>query len=112
MEDSSGAENSKIKASSGRRVFGAAAKMHAPESRNITKSDNFYTNSESEDDLEAKENIVDVGNNGSDDLHKDVKIDSVLPREHSEICQDSVFKVMGFLLAIFLLSPRLMFLDP
>lgn len=92
MEDSSGAENSKIKASSGRRVFGAAAKMHAPESRNITKSDNFYTNSESEDDLEAKENIVDVGNNGSDDLHKDVKIDSVLPREHSEICQDSVFK--------------------
>jgi hypothetical protein len=111
MEDSSGAENPKIKASSGRRVFGAAAKMHAPESRNITKSDNFYANSESEDDLEAKENIVDVGNNRSNGLQKDVKIDSVLPHEDSEIRQDSVFKVMGFLPAIFLLSPRLVFLD-
>lgn len=104
MEDSSGAENPKMKASSGRRVFGAAAKMHAPESRNITKSDDFYANSESEDDLEAKENIVDVGNNISNDLQNDVKIDSVLP-------QNSVFKVMGFLPAIFLLSPRLVFLD-
>jgi U3 small nucleolar RNA-associated protein 14 len=92
MEDSNGAENSKIKASSGRRVFGAA-KIQAPESRDVTKTDNFYANSDSDDDLEVKENIVDMGKDRSSDMQKDVHVDSVLPHEDSEIRQDSVFKV-------------------
>lgn len=115
MEDSSGAENPKASTSSGRRVFGAAVKTHAPESRNMVKSDTFYANSDSEDDMEAKENTADVGNNKSNDSQKDVHPDSVLPHENTEIVQDSVFKVIGLwaltkkkkkglLWAIFLLS--------
>ncbi|KAG6647898.1 hypothetical protein CIPAW_07G109900 [Carya illinoinensis] len=92
MEDSSGAENPKASTSSGRRVFGAAVKTHAPESRNMVKSDTFYANSDSEDDMEAKENTADVGNNKSNDSQKDVHPDSVLPHENTEIVQDSVFK--------------------
>ena len=89
LDDPSGAENSKIKASSGRRVFGAA-KIRAPESRDVIKTDNFYANSDSDDDLEAKENIFDMEKDGSSDMQKDVHVDSVLPNEFR---QDSVFKV-------------------
>ncbi|KAF3947043.1 hypothetical protein CMV_026769 [Castanea mollissima] len=88
LDDPSGAENSKIKASSGRRVFGAA-KIGAPESRDVIKTDNFYANSDSDDDLEAKENIFDMGKDGRSDMQKDVHVDSVLPHEFR---QDSVFK--------------------
>lgn len=118
MEDSSGVDNPKASTSSGRRVFGAAAKTHAPESRNMVKSDTFYANSDSEDDMEAKENTADVGNNKSNDSQKDVHLDSVLPHENTEIVQDSVFKVIGLLWvltkkkrqlwAIFLLSQKVL----
>lgn len=89
LDEPSGAENSKIKASSGRRVFGAA-KIHAPESRDVIKTDNFYANSDSDDDLEAKENIFDMGKDGRSDMQKDVHVDSVLPHE---LRQNSFFKV-------------------
>lgn len=89
LDDPSGAENSKIKASSGRRVFGAA-KIRAPESRDVIKTDNFYANSDSDDDLEAKENNFDMEKDGISDMQKDVHVDSVLPNEFR---QDSVFKV-------------------
>lgn len=89
LDDPSGAENSKIKASSGRRVFGAA-KIRAPESRDVIKTDNFYANSDSDDDLEAKENNFDMEKDGICDMQKDVHVDSVLPNEFR---QDSVFKV-------------------
>lgn len=89
LDDPSGAENSKIKASSGRRVFGAA-KIRAPESRDVIKTDNFYANSDSDDDLEAKENNFDMEKDGISDMQKDVHVDSVL---RNEFRQDSVFKV-------------------
>ena len=89
LDDPSGAENSKIKASSGRRVFGAA-KVRAPESRDVIKTDNFYANSDSDDDLEAKENNFDMEKDGISDMQKDVHVDSVL---RNEFRQDSVFKV-------------------
>lgn len=89
LDDPSGAENSKINASSGRRVFGAA-KVRAPESRDVIKTDNFYANSDSDDDLEAKENNFDMEKDGICDMQKDVHVDSVLPNEFR---QDSVFKV-------------------
>lgn len=89
LDDPSGAENSKIKASSGRRVFGAA-KIRAPESIDVIKTDNFYANSDSDDDLEAKENNFDMEKDGISDMQKDVHVDSVLPNEFR---QDSVFKV-------------------
>lgn len=89
LDDPSGAENSKINASSGRRVFGAA-KVRAPESRDVIKTDNFYANSDSDDDLEAKENNFDMEKDGICDMQKDVHVDSVLPNDFR---QDSVFKV-------------------
>ena len=89
LDDPSGAENSKIKASSGRRVFGAA-KIRAPESRDVIKTDNFYANSDSDDNLEAKENNFDMEKDGISDMQKDVHVDSVL---RNEFRQDSVFKV-------------------
>ena len=89
LDDPSGAENSKINASSGRRVFGAA-KVRAPESRDVIKTDNFYANSDSDDDLEAKENNFDMEKDGICDMQKDVHVDSVL---RNEFRQDSVFKV-------------------
>lgn len=89
LDDPSGAENSKINASSGRRVFGAA-KIRAPESRDVIKTDNFYANSDSDDDLEAKENNFDMEKDGICDMQKDVHVDSVLPNDFR---QDSVFKV-------------------
>lgn len=89
LDDPSGAENSKINASSGRRVFGAA-KVRAPESRDVIKTDNFYANSDSDDDLEAKENNFDMEKDGISDMQKDVHVDSVL---RNEFRQDSVFKV-------------------
>uniref|UniRef100_A0A2N9E4P4 Uncharacterized protein n=1 Tax=Fagus sylvatica TaxID=28930 RepID=A0A2N9E4P4_FAGSY len=64
MEDSNGAENSKIKASS-------VIVMMTWRSKKI---------------------LFDMGKDRSSDMQKDVHVDSVLPHEDSEIRQDSVFK--------------------
>ncbi|XP_031256151.1 U3 small nucleolar RNA-associated protein 14 homolog A [Pistacia vera] len=83
-------ENSKVGVTSGRRIFGAAQK-EVPEPNHKIKTDNYYGNSDSEDDLEPEENLV-VGNRKKNDLQKDVSIDSALLNEGLESHQDSVFK--------------------
>ena len=83
-------ENVKKGTASGRRVFGAA-KKHVVDSSNKIKVDNYYGSSDSEDNLEAKEDI-DVGQVRSNNF-KDINIDTDLLREQSEIGHDSVFKV-------------------
>lgn len=98
LEGLGGEENANIGTTSGRRVFGPA-KREAPVSNKNNKTDNYYDNSESEDDLEAED--VNVGNGTNDDVQKNIKIDSV--HEDPEIRQVSVFKVMDFLFASSLL---------
>ncbi|KAK9281752.1 hypothetical protein L1049_004657 [Liquidambar formosana] len=90
LGDTSGAENSQISISGGRRVFGAAKKQ-VQESTKNTKSDIDYDSSNSEDDFKASEN-KDIGHDRSDNLRKDVNIDAALLHEDSKIGQDSVFK--------------------
>ncbi|KAB2605127.1 hypothetical protein D8674_004844 [Pyrus ussuriensis x Pyrus communis] len=99
LEDSSGADNLKVGPPSGRMVFNGS-KNKAPESSNKTKadnkmrSDNYYANSDSEDDLEPEEN-VDVEKDRSSDLYKDVNISAALLHEDSQNHNDSLFKNFG-----------------
>ncbi|XP_059625658.1 uncharacterized protein C57A7.06 [Cornus florida] len=90
LEDKSDAESLKTRISSGRRVFGAPKKQ-VEESNNMIKSDNYFGNSDSEDNFEAKEDI-NIGRYRSNNLHRDVNIDPDLLREKSEVCQDPVIK--------------------
>lgn len=93
LDEGHGAENKRTVAVSGRRVFGSSTKQ-VMESINKIKSNN--NSSDGEDELEAKEDI-DVGLGRVNDLCSDDEINCVSINEGSETCQNSVFKVMGFL---------------
>lgn len=101
FEGSSEAEDPKLVPSSGRMVFSGGVNP-APKSSNKTESDGkiigdrFYDNSDSEDHLEAEEND-DPGNSKSNDLQKDVNVDSIVLHEDSDIHQGSLFKVISVL---------------
>ncbi|XP_044508878.1 U3 small nucleolar RNA-associated protein 14-like [Mangifera indica] len=90
LEGTGEEENSKAGVTSGRRVFGAIQK-EVSKPNNKIKTDNYYRNSDSEDDLEPEENL-EVGNRKNNDLQKDVNINSVLLNEDPESHRDSVFK--------------------
>ncbi|KAK5776405.1 U3 small nucleolar RNA-associated protein 14 [Gossypium arboreum] len=76
LEGTNDAENSKPATASGRRVFGRA-NNEVPDSNKKTKTDNkmkmdnYYGNSDSEDDLKAKEN-VNIEGGKRNDVEKDV----------------------------------------
>ncbi|MBA0834423.1 hypothetical protein Goarm_006780, partial [Gossypium armourianum] len=76
LEGTNDAENSKPATASGRRVFGRA-NNEVPDSNKKTKTDNkmkmdnYYGNSDSEDDLEAKAN-VNIEGGKRNDVEKDV----------------------------------------
>ncbi|XP_057484168.1 uncharacterized protein LOC130770666 [Actinidia eriantha] len=81
-------ENVKKGTASGRRIFGAA-KNYVEDSSNKIKVDNYCGSSDSEDNLEAKEDIdADRSNNFKDEIN----FDPDLLREESEIGHDSFFK--------------------
>ncbi|CAA0809862.1 U3 ribonucleoprotein (Utp) family protein [Striga hermonthica] len=81
-------------ASSGRMVFGAAKKVVANETKTKEKINNFYENSESENEDEIQD--VDVGeHNQTDKSLREVEIDPNVLREELDIGQDSVFKSFG-----------------
>lgn len=95
---SSGAENQKNRPSSGRMVFGAAAKQapklnNKPKSDDNIKSNNFYDNSDSEDDLMTQENDNPV-NSKNNHVQRDVDIDTVSHNEDSNLPLVSLLKVM------------------
>ncbi|XP_034229675.1 U3 small nucleolar RNA-associated protein 14-like, partial [Prunus dulcis] len=96
LEDSNGADNAKVAPPSGRMVFNAS-KKEAPESSNKTqsddkiRSDNYYGNSDSEDDFEPKEN-VDIREDRSSDLQNNGGINPVLLHKESKNHKDSLFK--------------------
>lgn len=101
LEDSNGADNAKVAPPSGRMVFNAS-KKEAPESSNKTqsddkiRSDNYYGNSDSEDDFEPKEN-VDIREDRSSDLQNNGGINPVLLHKESKNHKDSLFKVIRLL---------------
>ncbi|GER37853.1 U3 ribonucleoprotein family protein [Striga asiatica] len=81
-------------ASSGRMVFGAPKKVVANETKTKEKINNFYENSESENEDEIQD--VDVGeHNQTDKSLREVEIDPNVLREELNIGQDSVFKSFG-----------------
>ncbi|KAK2965173.1 hypothetical protein RJ640_019928 [Escallonia rubra] len=90
LKGKSEAESKKMGTLSGRRAFGTESKKVQQSSSKI-KSDNFYSNSDSEDDIEVNED-VDVGQGKRNFTHKDVNIDPDLLREDSEVGHDPVFK--------------------
>lgn len=94
LEGTGGEENLKGGTTSGRRVFGPVKREVLVPSNKI-ETDNYYGNSDSEDDLEAEENM-DAGNGTNNDVQEDVKTDSFTLHADHESRQDSVFKVMDF----------------
>ncbi|XP_062088871.1 uncharacterized protein LOC133795434 [Humulus lupulus] len=95
LEGSGGAEDIKIAPTSGRMVFSAAGKQAAKASKTKldkkSKSDRFYDDSDSENDLEAEDDDSN-GINESTDLHKEVNIDPNVLHEVSGARQNALFK--------------------
>lgn len=91
LEDRNEEESGNLHVSSGRRVFGATKKQ-VQESRDKIRSDNYYGNSDSEEDLESKEG-VDDGQDQNNVSQRDVNIDPNVLRDESEIGHDPLFKV-------------------
>ncbi|KAG8378493.1 hypothetical protein BUALT_Bualt08G0142900 [Buddleja alternifolia] len=90
LEDKSELGKSDSGPVSGRRVFGAPKKVVNQTSKKI-KSDNYYGNSDSENDVEAGEDNV-IEHNQNDKNLREADIDPNLLREVFEINHDSVFK--------------------
>ena len=97
LEGLGGAEDLNGGPSSGRMVFNAAGKQapkpNKSESDNKSKLDNFYDNSDCENDLEAEDNDYDAKNE-SNDLHKDLIFESNVLHEVSQVHQNGLFKVI------------------
>lgn len=96
LEDKSNTESLKTGTSSGRRRVFGAPKQQVQESSKKIRSDNYYGNTDSEDDFETKDD-VDVGHARRNYLHKDINVDPNVLREESEISHDNVFKVREYL---------------
>ncbi|KAL2231844.1 UNVERIFIED_CONTAM: putative protein C57A7.06 [Sesamum indicum] len=90
LEDPSASGSCERGASSGMRVFGVPKRVVNETSKKV-KSDNYYANSDSEDDVEAQEDIV-IENNQNDKSLREADIDPSLLREEFEISHDSLFK--------------------
>lgn len=80
-------------ASSGRMVFGVPRKT-VNEKNEKPISDNYYGNSDSEDYVEAKEDVTE--NNQNDKSLREADIDLSLLREEFGINHDSVLKVINY----------------
>ncbi|XP_047334220.1 uncharacterized protein C57A7.06 [Impatiens glandulifera] len=88
LEEGTSVKVAKPETSSGRRVFGATKKK-VEVTTEKSKVDNFYGNSDSEDDLEVRQIPSNEDNNGD---KKEVHIDLDLLNEGTEIVQDPLFK--------------------
>lgn len=91
MEDSHGAEDTKANSVKGRMVFGAV-KQQAPGANNVRKSERTYDDSDSEDDMETRENI-DGGSHSGNDMQDELQNSSTVLHPDSETHDHSVFKV-------------------
>lgn len=89
LEEKNYEESKDNKNSSGRMVFGSIKKQ-AVESTNEVKSDNYYGNSDSEEDLEAKEGLED-GQDQRKNSQRDATVNLDCLREESRILHDPLF---------------------
>lgn len=88
-------ENMNTETTSGRRTFGAMKKS-APKPKKKMESDNYYGDSDGEDDTEATEGADDAGDDKNSSLIVDANIGSDILCEDSERHHTSVFKVGMF----------------
>lgn len=93
LEDKNEPKTQETNILTGRRVFGAQ-KEQAPEPKKKATSDNYYGDSDSEGETDARENGISAHeeNNLS---QREVHFDPNLLREESEINHDSLFKVIA-----------------
>ncbi|XP_058738859.1 uncharacterized protein C57A7.06 [Vicia villosa] len=91
LEDSDGSEDPKVASTSGRRVFGMAKKAQIVDTGNKVKSDKFYDNSDSDDDLEVNRS-GNIENQESDLPQNDIIDDLVLNQKGFDTRKESVFK--------------------
>lgn len=78
--------------STGRRVFGAQKKK-APEPKKKVTSDNYYGDSDSEGETDARETGISREENNFSE--REIHFDPNSLREESEIAHDSLFKVIA-----------------
>lgn len=97
LEDSGGSEDPEPAPTGGRRVFGMA-KAQIFDAGKKVKPDNFYNNSDSEDDLGTSKRGS-IENGESDLLQKDVNSDLLLVQD-VDTHKESVFKVIKFLFSV------------
>ncbi|PIN11413.1 hypothetical protein CDL12_15982 [Handroanthus impetiginosus] len=90
LEDKSASGSYDKSASSGRRVFGVPQKVVNETSKTV-KMDNYYGNSESENDDKAKEDDV-IEHNQNDKSLREADIDPNILREELGVNHTSVFK--------------------
>ncbi|KAL3717619.1 hypothetical protein ACJRO7_009112 [Eucalyptus globulus] len=90
MGDSQGAEDTKANSVKGRMVFGAV-KQQAPGANNVRKSERTYDDSDSEDDMETRENIG-GGSHSGDEMQDELQNSSTVLHPDSETHDHSVFK--------------------
>lgn len=90
LEGKGGEQSSDMGALSGRRVFGVPKKQ-VQETSKKAKTDNYYGDSDSEIDVETKEDGDCEQGNGNLSV-REVNIDPDFLREESEISHDPVFK--------------------
>ncbi|KAL2538946.1 U3 ribonucleoprotein (Utp) family protein [Forsythia ovata] len=90
LEGKGGEQSRDMGALSGRKVFGVSKKQVQETSKKV-KTDNYYGDSDSEIDVEAKED-EDSEHGKSNISVREVNVDPDLLREESEISHDPVFK--------------------
>lgn len=90
LEDKNNEESKDNKISSGRMVFGSFKKQAVVEARNEVKSDNYYGNSDSEEELDAKEGLEDEDQRKNSQRDAIVNLDCL--REGCNVLHDSLFQ--------------------
>ncbi|XP_071720451.1 U3 small nucleolar RNA-associated protein 14 [Rutidosis leptorrhynchoides] len=75
----------------GRKVFGAQKKQVSKPKKKVKETDNYFDNTDSEDDGDAIDDVDDKQSR-MNYTHKDVVIDTNVLREESEVGHDSLFK--------------------
>ncbi|XP_017247922.1 uncharacterized protein LOC108219144 [Daucus carota subsp. sativus] len=93
LKQSEGTDDLEKGTSSGRRVFGAPEQQIQDSGEKI-RSNNYYGNSDSEDDYETKKD-VDVGHARKSYLRKHVTVDPSVLRDKSQIGHDDLFKSLN-----------------
>ncbi|KAI7744563.1 hypothetical protein M8C21_012837 [Ambrosia artemisiifolia] len=91
LEGDDDVKNKNIGSLGGRKVFGAQKKQVSQSKIKVNNKDNYFDNSDSEDDGDITEDVKDKHDRIN--TQKDVTIDTNILREESEVGHDPLFKV-------------------